>query len=499
MPNSMSLELQQKPSQNIKQLQRLIMSRQMQQAIHFLQIPVMELTPLVDMEMEQNPVLEYAQDSGEDEAVDAELEQLEEDAVEDTGEDENAPEGEVFFADNDFEIMRRLDEDFRDHFQESGSMPVKRTSQDEELQTFLEASVTSSETLFEHLMRQAQEAFEGEKQLAIAEAVIGNLDENGFLSTPLKELAVLQKCPVEQIEKVLKKVQTFHPVGVGACNLRDSLLIQLRALGKDNTLAYRIVDKHFDDLLHNRISVIKRGLHCTADEVGACVDHDIAKLDLHPGMQLATQIVPYAIPDITIKQDGDELITVVNEESQPRLRLNGKYLRMVDDETLSAEAKEFIKQKVVSAKWLMRNIMQRNSTLERIAQSLAKRQRTFFLEPKGKLIPLTMKTIADELEVHESTIARAVSNKYIDTPKGIMPLRSFFTNSLVTSKGDGVSSRTVRDILKDMIDNEDKHHPLSDEALSEMMKKKGIKCARRTVAKYRTALKLGTAQQRRKF
>lgn len=495
----MSLELQQKPSQNIKQLQRLIMSRQMQQAIHFLQIPVMELTPLVDMEMEHNPVLEYSQEGEEQDEVSDELQQLEEDADVDAGQDDAVPEEELSFEDTDFEIMRRLDQDFRDHFMESGAAPVKRTTQDDELQTFLEASVTATETLFEHLTRQAQEAFANEKQLGIAEAIIGNLDENGFLATPLKEIALVQRTTLEKVEEVLKIIQTFHPIGVGACNLRESLLVQLRAQGKEKKLAYRIVEKHFDDLLHNRISVIKRSLHCSSEQIGACVDQDIAKLDLHPGKQIAAQVVPYVVPDVTIKQEGDELITVVNEDIQPRLRLNSRYLRMMDDESLTQDAKDFIRQKVVSAKWLMRNIMQRNSTIERIAQYLAKQQSNFFLEPNGKLIPLTMKTVADELEVHESTIARAVANKYIDTPKGILPLRSFFTNSIVTNEGAGVSSNTVRDILKEMISQEDKRHPLSDEALSEMMKAKGIKCARRTVAKYRVALKLGTAQQRRKF
>lgn len=499
MSNSMLLELQQKPSQNIKQLQRLIMSRQMQQAIHFLQIPVMELTPLVDLEIEHNPVLEYSQDQEDGQEVEDDLHQLEEEEQEEAQDEENVPETELDFVDGDFEVMRRLDQDFRDHFSESGDMVVKRTKEDDEYQTFLEASVRAKETIFEHLMQQAHEVFDEKKQLPLAEALIGSLDESGFLTLPLQELALLQGCSVADLEKVLKEIQTFHPVGVGARSLKEALLIQLRTQKKENTLAYQIVEKHFDDLLHNRISAIKKELHCTAEQIGEAVDHDIAKLDLHPGTQVMNQAVPYIIPDVTVRQEDEELIVGINDDSMPRLRLNSRYLRMLDDKSLSQETKDFIKQKVVSAKWLLRNILQRNSTIEKIAQVLVQWQRTFFLNSDGKLTPLTMKTVADELQLHESTVARAVANKYMDSPRGILPLRAFFTNAMPTNEGKEVSSQTVRDLLKELIDKEEKKNPLSDETLSAMMKAKGFQCARRTVAKYRIALKIGTSHQRRKY
>ncbi|HEV8052065.1 MAG TPA: RNA polymerase factor sigma-54 [Parachlamydiaceae bacterium] len=499
MSNSLSFELQQKPGQNIKQLQRLIMSRQMQQAIHFLQMPIMELTPLIDMELEQNPVLEYSKEEGEELEVDSDLKQLEEDNIEELTDGDSIPEKELSFEEGDFEIMRRLDEDFRDHFSESGNGPVQCTSEQEELQTFLESSITSEETLFEHLMQQANEAFEDKKILAIAESIIGNFDRGGFLNTSFEELALLQSCDVEDVKKVLKVIQTFDPIGIGARSLKESLLIQLLSQGKNGTLAHRIVEGYFDDLLHNRIPNIKKGLHCTAEEIGEAVDNDIACLDLHPGTQLSRDITSFIVPDVTMREEEDELIVAINDDSMPRLRLNTRYMRMLDDPALPMETREFIKQKIVSAKWLLRNIMQRNSTLERIAQSLAKWQRNFFLNPDGKLVPLTMHVLAEELEVHESTIARAVSGKYIDTPRGILALRSFFTSGLTSSAGADISSKTARDLLEDIIAGENKEHPYSDEAISAMIKENGIQCARRTVAKYRVALKIGTAQQRRKF
>lgn len=499
MSHPQAFELLQKQSQNIKQLQRLIMSRQMQQAIHFLEMPIMELSPLIDQELEHNPVLEYSNDEEQEGEADLELKQLEEDNSEEPEDQDSVPEKELAFDEGDFQILRRLDEEFRDYFAESWSVSVKRTTEQDKLQTFLESSIISEETLFEHLMQQAKEAFANKKQLAIAQAIIGNIDAGGFLTTPLQELAVLERCTVEAVEKILKVVQTFDPIGVGARNLKETLLIQLQSQGKEKTLAYVIVDSHFDDLLHNRIPSIKKALHCTAEQIGDAVDNDIAKLDLHPGSQLNNQVISFITPDVSLRQEGDQLIVAINDDTMPRLRLNARYMRMLEDPALPEETKNFIKQKIVSAQWLLRNILQRNDTLEKISQSLSKWQRDFFLNPDGKLVPLTMKALAEELAVNESTIARAVSGKYIDSPRGVLPLRSFFTNGLTTDEGTDISSKTARDLLEEIIAGEDKGHPLSDEAISAIIKEKGIQCARRTIAKYRTALKIGTAQQRRKF
>lgn len=501
MPDSLSLELQQRPSQNIKQLQRLLMSRQMQQAIHFLQVPIMELAPLVDMEMEQNPVLEYAdqEETGDQDMDQEERERLREEVEEIPENEEPVLEAQLNFEEDDFEILRRLDEDFRDHFLESGGVVPKRTSEESELQSFIESSVTTKETLFEHLLEQARLTFSGAHELELAETLIGNIDDKGFLTTPLQELALLHHSTEEEVSRILKVIQTFHPIGVGARDLKESLLIQLRFQKKEGTLAYDIIENYFDDLLHNRIGIIRNKLHCTAEQIGKVIDRDIAKLDLHPGAQLNNQVVPYIIPDATLRLEGESLIALVNDDTVPSLRLNSCYLRMLRDDKLPKETKDFIKQKVVSAKWLMHNIMQRNSTIERIADNLAKRQQAFFLDPKGKLVPLTMKTVADELEIHESTVARAVSNKYIDTPRGVIPLRSLFTSSISTDVGEDMSSRTVREILMNIVGNEDKKQPLSDEAISALMKQQGIKCARRTIAKYRAIMKIGSAQQRRKY
>ena len=333
----------------------------------------------------------------------------------------------------------------------------------------------------------------------MAEALIGNFDERGFLQTSLLEIALLNGFEEHNLQKILVQIQDFEPFGVGAKNLQESLLIQLRCMAKKNTLAYEIIEKHYEDLLHNRIPLIQKSLKCTSDEIANAIDRCISKLDLHPGTWHSRQTVQTITPDVIVRQEDDKLIIETNDDYIPSLRFSSRYMRMLEDENLSLEAKEFIRHKILSAKWLLRNIHQRNETLEKIAHSLTQRQREFFVNPEGKLIPLTMKILSEELSLHESTIARAVANKYIDCPRGLLPLRSFFTNAIVNDEGEDISSNTVKNVLLDIIHNEDKHKPLSDEAISKMIKAKGINCARRTVAKDLAALNIGNTQQRRKF
>jgi RNA polymerase sigma-54 factor len=492
----MSMDLQAKQAQNIKQIQRLIMSPQMQQAINLLQVPVQELSLIIDAELQQNPVLESDLDNPEH---DPDNEHLEADVEENEGSPEIAPEKELVFDENDFAIIKKLDEDFSDYLSDTSTEHQPYTKEDEKLHAFLENSLQTSETLFEHLMNQAKESFDSQKKLAMAEAIIGNLDASGFLPTSLQEIAGLYHFPLHELAQTLKDIQQFDPNGVGAKSLQESLLLQLANKGKQTSLAYTILSDHYEDLLYNRIPAIQKKLRVSTEAINAAIDQEIAKLDLHPGASYSrSQAIPI-VPDAEIILEGDILTVVINNDHLPPLRVNRKYMRMLYDENLNRETKEFIKNKIMSAKWLLRNIFQRNDTIERIAMSLAKRQQSFFCEPNGNLIPLTMKTIAEELSLHESTIARAVANKYINTPRGLFPLKFFFTSALLDEKGDDISSKTVKTILKELIDKENKARPLSDEALSKEIKDQGIPCARRTIAKYRKELNLGTAQQRRKF
>jgi len=474
----------------LKQTQNLIMLPKMQQALQLLQAPVMELSTLVEVEMQQNPLLEYSPEFDEEVAESA--------SEEPEQETETPVEKEIEFNEQDFEIFKQLDEDFRDHFLESGNYNKQRTVDEDKLKAWQESSVCAEMTLFEHLMHQAQETFEDRQMLLLAEQLIGNFDENGFFNTPVEEIALLFNVSDEQVNRVLKEIQEFEPYGVGAKNLQESLLIQLRCLGKKETLAYTLLDEHYDNLLHNRIPVIQKKTGCNNTVIQEAIGQ-IAKLDLHPGLWHSKQVVQPIIPDVIIKIEGEQLIAEIDDDSLPPLRLNARYMGMLKDESLAKETKEFIKRKIVSAKWLMRTIHQRSDTLIRIAQTLAKLQKDFFMHQDGKLTPITMKQIAEELSLHESTIARAVANKYLNSPRGVFPLRSFFTSAYVSETGEDISSKTVRDALLEILKAEDKLHPNSDEALSTALKEKGIKCARRTVAKYRTQMNIGSALQRKKF
>jgi RNA polymerase sigma-54 factor len=412
---------------------------------------------------------------------------------------EALPEVELTFDDNNFEILKRLDEDMRDHFDQSANYSSSRSLDEEKLKAYAEASICSRETLFEHLMKQARESFDSPEQLEMAEVLIGNFDASGFLGTALSEIALVSCFKEKQLQSVLKKIQRFDPYGVGARSLQESLLIQLRSLGKKGTLAYQLVSENYDELLHNRLPQIQKAQGCTLDGIAKAIKEDICKLDLHPGASFSDAPVQLLVSDVAILIEGEKLVVKVNEESIPSLRLNRRYMRYLEDPAVPVETKEFIKQKIVSAKWFLRNISQRNDTLEKIALSLIKHQFDFFMNPDGKLQPMIMQAMAEELNVHESTIARAVSNKYVDSPRGMLPLRSFFTNGYVTESGKDISSTTVRDALIDIVAAEDKLHPLSDEAISVHLKARGIICARRTIAKYRAMLNLGSAHQRRKF
>lgn len=486
-----NIQLQTAPKAEQHLAQRLIMSAHMQQAIRLLQLPLQELEPFIEEQVVLNPLLEIENDEDEDDDDSA----AEEGEVEANQEEEQ----EVAISDQDLSILNRLEEDIRDHFAESEPAPIKRSSEEDKLKTYLEQSICAEPTLQEQLIRQAHESFASSKEIEMAEILIGYIDEFGFLKTPLSEICSLHHLPEKELQHILTEIQTFEPYGVGASTIQESLLIQLRCLHKEHTLAYQIVSNYYEQLLHNHIPLIQKRLKCSYEEIQEAIEKDIAKLDLHPGTHFSAQPTRTIIPDVTLRQENDRLIVEVERDYAPSLRVNLRYLKMLNDPEVPNETKHFVKHHFFSARWLMRNLQQRYSTIERIAQSLADKQYDFFTKPDGQLVPLTMKTLADELNLHESTIARTVSNKYIYTPRGLFPLRSFFTSKYVSEEGEDLSAATVKQAILDLIAKEDKRHPLSDEKISLLLKQQGIPCARRTVAKYRTILRMGNTQQRRKF
>jgi RNA polymerase sigma-54 factor len=482
--------MKQKAAPQLQQMQRLIMAPKVQQSLAILQMARLDMEATLQLELEENPILELF-DEQEAESIDSgEMEELQEffDS-----------EKELDFTERDFLILRELGEDFANHFSESDNFYTQKTAEEEDRKAFVESSISSPQTLSDLLLEQTRQELPEEAQAA-AKIIIGYLDKNGFLSTPLEEIASWHGYRTSSLEEILLKLQQFDPPGIAARNLQECLLIQLHRQGKESSLACAIITSHFDDLLHNRIPKIAHSLRHSAENVTTAIERDIAKLDLHPGLLFHEKQNSIIIPDVTIRESEGkkgELEVFIHDECCFSLRLNSRYLQMLREPGLPSDTGDFIKKKITSARWLLRNLHQRSATLEKIARHLIQVQYAFFTLPKGQLTPLTMQQTADELGMHESTIARAVANKYIETPRGLFALRFFFTSGYATENGSEISSRTVKEQLKALIEKEDKKKPLSDAKLSELLKDSGVPCARRTVAKYREELKIGSAQQRR--
>lgn len=445
----MNQRLEQITSQNVKQIQRLILSPQLQQALHLLQLPVLELSSFIEEELVQNPLLELA--------------------------DKESP--------------------------TTPTPPRQAGYEGADRKAFVENTLAYESSLFEHLMAQATETFLDKKELELARWIIGYLDSDGLLSTPLEEIALFAGCELFELTPILKEIQTFDPAGVAAQSGQQALLIQLKRMDKERSLAFRIVEKHFEDVLHNRIPLIAKALLCSTEQVRKAVLQDIAPLDLHPGSTLGKghykSVSQNLIPDLTIQYAEQNFSILINDENLPPLRITDSYLEMLKDKMLPEQTRQYIEEKISSSQWLLRNVRERHQTLYRIAEKLIETQGPFLSDPKGALLPLTMKETAEVLELHESTIARAVANKYVNCPRGILPLRSFFTHGYTTDRGDAISAQTVKDVLLKILSEENKKRPLSDEAISQRIKERGIECARRTVAKYRCELKIGNTSQRK--
>lgn len=485
--NPISLKTQPKQVTALKQSQLLMMLPQMQQAITLLQMPVMELTPLIEAEMERNPLLEQ-EETDEDESIEEEET------------DHDDPEREISFDENDFETFMQMDEQWRESLSDQlQADDPHQSSEMEKRKSFLESNLTTPPSLFSHLMNQAKDTFSDPKELLIAESLIGNFDEYGYLKTSLEEIAALSGCLVESLQKILEKIQTFDPFGVGARSVQECLLIQLRCLNKADSLAYKIIRDHYEDLIHNHIPKIQKSLSCQNHEIRESIEKQIAKLDLRPGAWYALPNNANIVPDILIRQDRDQLFIDTNDDFLPTLRLNRRYMSLLEDKDVPAETKEYIQHHLLSAKWLSRNIRQRNETLIRITEYLTKKQDQFFSKAEGELVPLTMKEVAQELHLHESTIARAVANKYVNCSRGLLPLRAFFTTAYSNKEGKEISSSTVQGAIQELIKREDKKKPLTDEKIVEKLQERGIVCARRTVSKHRRTLNIGNTTQRKKY
>ena len=461
-----------------------VLSPQLQQSLMILQTPLLELRNLVQQEMETNPVLEELPDlPAPDEPSEAEA-----------SAEEN--------FDNEFHKLASLDEEWRDYMAQSASYGAAGSRGSREAQDkrqFFFDSIPVQETLHQNLIGQLNQSLLSATDRKAAELIVGNIDDNGFLQSTLEEMALNSGIPKEDFEKMLALIQTFYPAGVGAHDLRECLLIQLRRAGKERSLEYKIVSEHMEDLGRRRFPEIARRMGISVDDVQKAADN-IARLNPRPGQVFAAAPQNYVLPDLVVeKVDGEYQITLNNEQI-PHLRISNLYKDIIaSGDAQSSEVKNYIRDKIRSGKFLIRSIHQRQQTIFNIAQQIVLRQRDFLEHGPSHLKPMRMGEVADAVGVHETTVSRAVSGKYMATPQGVFEMKYFFTSGYETTTGESLSNISVKGAILDLVKHENGSAPLSDHEIVEILAERGIPIARRTVAKYRDELNILPSHMRRKY
>ncbi len=491
---------------SLAQKQTLVMTPKLQQAIKILQMHRLELAQYVSQQMVENPVLEEGyedpeetdEDSNtEDESGNSEDETVEVDVDLETG----LPDTDAA-AEDDSPELDITDDDFGDlNWQEYfDDTPVTKNEweapPDDDMR---DNTTTQAESLAEHLQWQLRMSITTEDDYTIGEAIIGNIDEDGYLTTDIEEIAESLECDVAEVEQVLQMIMTFDPTGVGARNLKECLLIQLRQLGLENTIAHEIVEgDHLNDLEANRFPQISKDLKIELDLVRVAAEA-ISALEPKPGCQYSSERPEYVIPDVTVEKIEGEYQVFMNDYG-PGLRLSSYYRNLVKHRSsLASETREYIKSKIQSATWLLESIQRRRSTIQMVTESIFQVQSGFLEQGPEYLKPLTLKQIADMVGISESTVSRVTRNRYVQTPRGVFELKYFFNSSISTESGGMTSSASVKETIKTMINTEDSQNPLSDKEIELQLKDQGIKIARRTIAKYRGDLNIPPSSKRKQW
>jgi RNA polymerase sigma-54 factor len=461
--------------QNLNVSLQQVLAPQLQQSLQILQVPMLELRNLIQQEIQANPVLE---------------EEITEPSIEDRQREQDE-------FKEEFERLAKLDEEWRDYMAQNNSYSGKSQEEEERRQFFFD-SIISHETLQQHLMEQLNNGDLAGDDRKTAELIIGNIDDLGFLQSPLEEMSQNTGVALEDLQRVLEVIQTFHPVGVGARDLRDCLLIQLRRIGKEQSLEFRIVEKHLDDLGKRRFPEIARRLGTTVEQVQRCANF-IATLDPKPGQIFSADPNNYVLPDVDVTRIGDGYQITLNGEQIPHLRISNTYKDLMSQDHNGNEVKDYIRDKIRSGKFLIKSIHQRQQTISNIAHEIVSRQKEFLEKGSAFLKPMTMVQIAEAVGVHETTVSRAISGKYIATPQGVFEMKYFFTPGYQTAGGEAMSNTSVKEAIAELVKGEDAKNPLSDKEIVEILSSRGIPIARRTVAKYRSELNILPSNMRKRF
>ncbi len=464
---------------NLSQTQKLIMTPELRQAIQILQFNNVELMEYVDKQLEVNPFLESVDNKNQESVSD------------DERSNDNSYEKDEFNDEIDWKEITEKYDDLSYKYYE-------KNSDSDEKQSF-ESYTSKKMSLKDHLMVQLGVSVKTNKEKRTGEFIIESLDSKGYLECSLQDISLLLNEDIVEVERILRLIQTFDPVGVGARNLGECLMIQLKEKGIQDKNAYIIAENYLEDIATNKIQKIAKELKISVNRVqGIC---DIIKM-LEPkpsrGFIVDSDNIRYIVPDVTIEEINGEYIIIVNDNNLPTLTISNYYKDLINNLN-DKEANKFLSDKLNSSIWLIKSIEQRRMTLYKVTESILKFQRKFFDEGKTALKPLVLKDVADDIGVHESTVSRATNGKYVQTPRGLFELKYFFASSVGENYGEGISSTSVKTQIQKIINEENPQKPLSDQKIAEMLGDGGVNISRRTVAKYRDEMRIPSSSMRRRY
>ena len=482
MPN---LNLAQRLSMQLKQSpQQVLLSS-------LLQLPALSLEHKIKLELEMNPLLEL------DEEMEMELEEeIDEEGATDLDEDtddeaEEEPENDAM---DDFE---KEEIDWESILNDEDNYEFKMPK-DDSAEVFERPEVAQT-TLPEHLLSQLNMLPLSEDEIMIGEYIIWNINEHGYLSYDADLIAINLDVDREEVEKVLKIIQQFDPVGIGARTLQECLLIQMEESDPNDEIAIDILRDHFEDFTNKRYEKITKKMDLTLDDIRRVIEV-VTKLNPKPGEGYVLLHQNVIVPDLVVEKEDDEFKISMNDWNIPHLRINNSYKKLLlNKKKSSKETRDYIRQSLESARWLINSIHQRRATILRVMETIIEQQREFFERGKDFLKPMILKDIADEIGMDISTISRVTNGKYVQTEHGVFELKYFFSERIHSDAGDDVSNKKIKSIIKGIIDEEDSNKPLNDQKIAEMLKEKGFKVARRTVAKYREQMMIPVSRLRRKI
>lgn len=473
-------------SQIQSQRQMQVMAPQMRQSLKMLQVPVLELQALIAQELEQNPTLDESP---------LEMEQIE---IEPEGDHETVnDDGDYVDVMEEYAKLAKVDDDWRDFYRQTHSSGGSN-AESEARRDFFMNSLTQKTSLQEHLNEQLSMLDLSVPDRQLGELIIGCIDDEGFLKTSVEEFMETGFNPA-LVELLLSKIQDFEPTGVGARDLRECLMIQLRREGREGTIPYEIVDLHLMALGGRKYPDIASALGVDIEDVKEAAE-EIAALEPKPGREFVSETATYVLPEVIVYKnfDGDYVVQL-SDEHIPNLRISRHYRNIMESSATPRDTKRYVIDKIKQGEFLIKSIQQRQETIRSIAEEIVVVQKEFFEEGVAHLKPLTMSEVADVIGKHETTVSRAIANKFIQTPQGVFEMKYFFTPGFKTADGKDVSNEAIKSAILTLVEEEDKKKPLSDSAMQKMLEDQGTKVARRTIAKYREELRILPSHMRKSY